>query len=121
MTKRVLALGLDPKFLGDEVLQGLSPELVKSFIDTQLERVRSLGYEVRACLVDTGATAERALRRELEAAKFDCVLIGAGLRDEAQLVLFEKLLNIVHEKAGGAKICFNSSPADSADAVQRWV
>lgn len=49
------------------------------------------------------------------------MLFGAGLRDETQLLLFEKLLNIVHEKAVGAKICFNSNPADSAAAVQRWV
>ena len=37
------------------------------------------------------------------------------------LPLFEKLLNVVHVLAPGAKICFNSSPADSAEAVQRWV
>jgi hypothetical protein len=48
-------------------------------------------------------------------------LIGAGLRDPEQLLLFEKLLNLVHEQAPRARICFNSTPADSAEAVQRWV
>jgi hypothetical protein len=48
-------------------------------------------------------------------------MIGAGLRNPAHLPLFEKLLNVVHALAPGAKICFNSSPADSAEAVQRWV
>jgi len=36
------------------------------------------------------------------------------------LLLFEKLINLVHEHAPGAKICFNTTPADTAEAVQRW-
>jgi hypothetical protein len=121
MAKRVLALGLDAKFVDPEQLQGFSPELMQSYIDTQLERVRALGYELRSCLVDTGTTAEQVVTAELDSGKFDCVLIGAGLRDESQLLLFEKLLNLVHDLAPGAKICFNSNPDDSAEAVQRWV
>jgi hypothetical protein len=35
--------------------------------------------------------------------------------------LFERLLNLVHARAPGAKICFNSNPGDTAEAVQRWV
>jgi hypothetical protein len=35
--------------------------------------------------------------------------------------LFGKLLNVVHALAPRAKICCNTSPADSAEAVQRWV
>src|SRR5262245_30553625 len=99
MAKRVLALGLDPRSADPAQLQGLSPELIQSYIDTQLERVRAAGYELRACLVDTGATAERVVRRALESGPFDCVLFGAGLRDEAQTLLFEKLLNLVHATA----------------------
>ena len=121
MAKRVLALGVDPKDVDPAQLQGLSPELVRSYIETQLARVRSLGYELQSCLVDSGATAEGVVKRELDARRFDCVLIGAGLRDEAHLLLFEKLLNLIHARAPGAKICFNSSPADSAEAVQRWI
>jgi ketopantoate hydroxymethyltransferase len=49
------------------------------------------------------------------------VLIGAGLRAAPQLLLFEKLLNLVHEHAPRAKICFNTTPADSTEAVRRWV
>jgi hypothetical protein len=74
-----------------------------------------------SCLVDFGETAETVLTDQLRSRSFDCVLIGAGVRDEVQLLLFEKLLNVVHGLAPGAKICFNSSPADSAEAVQRWL
>lgn len=121
MVKRVLALGLDPRFVKPEQLQGLSPELVRSYIDSQLERVWAMGYELRSCLVDTGETAEKVVEAELDARTFDCVLFGAGLRDETQLLLFERLLNLVHARAPDAKICFNSNPSDTAEAVQRWV
>jgi hypothetical protein len=121
MAKRVLALGLDPESMDPAQLQGLSPALVKSYIATQLERVWAMGYELRSCLVDTGETAERVVETELDARPFDCVLFGAGLRDDAHLLLFERLLNLVHAKAPDAKICFNSNPGDTAEAVQRWV
>jgi hypothetical protein len=121
MAKRVLALGLDPEFVNPEQLKGLSPALVRSYIDTQLERVWAMGYELRSCFLDTGETAERVVEAELGARTFDCVMFGAGLRDDTQLLLFERLVNLVHEHAPGAKICFNSSPSDTAEAVQRWV
>ncbi len=121
MAKRVLALGLDPAFADYEKMPGLTPELVRSFIDAQLERVRASGYEVEPCLLDLDRDGVAEARRRLESQSFDCVLIGAGLRAEPQLLLFEQLVNVVHEHAPNAKICFNSDPADSAEAVQRWI
>jgi len=35
--------------------------------------------------------------------------------------LFERVLNAVHEFAPQARICFNTGPYDTAEAVQRWV
>ena len=121
MPKRVLALGLDPAFVDLSQMPGLTPALVLSYINAELDRLRGSGYEVTSCLVDTGATAEAETGKLLDATEFDCVLIGAGLRAGPHLLLFEKLLNLVHERALRAKLCFNSSPADSADAVRRWV
>jgi hypothetical protein len=117
----VLALGLDPAFADFTSMPGLTPELVQAFIDSQLERVRALGYEVESCLVDSGDTAEAVLTESLGKRQYDCVMIGAGLRAPAQLLLFEKLLNLLHGHAPGAKICFNTTPADSVEAIQRWV
>jgi hypothetical protein len=54
--------------------------------------------------------------------KYGCVLIGAGVRtDDEYVLLFETLLNVVHTHASKAKICFNTGPFDSVNAVQRWV
>lgn len=58
----------------------------------------------------------------LRSKHFDCVVIGAGLRQPAQhLLLFEKIVNLVHRFAPGAKICFNTTPADTTEAVLRWI
>jgi hypothetical protein len=117
----ILALGLDPNSVDLTSMAPLTPEIVRAFIDSQLERIRALGHEVEGCLVEPGETAEVALSECLRKRKFDCVLIGAGLRAPGSLILFERLLNIVHTQAPHSKICFNTTPADSAEAVQRWV
>jgi hypothetical protein len=49
-------------------------------------------------------------------------MIGAGVRtNPSNLILFEKLINVVHEHAPQAKLCFNQLPSDIAEAVKRWV
>ena len=99
-----------------------TPELVKSYIDTQIENLNLSGYSAVSCLIDLGETAEEVAARALKSRKFDCVVIGAGLRQPAsQLLLFEKMINLVHALAPAAKICFNTTPADTVHAVQRWV
>jgi hypothetical protein len=117
----VLALGLDPAFVDPKAMGGYTPAMVRAFIDSQLDRVRAAGYEVENCLVDLGQTAETVLSDKLRERTFDCVLIGAGLRAPENSVLFERLLNAVHSLAARAKICFNTTPGDSLEAVQRWV
>jgi hypothetical protein len=117
----VLALGLDPVFADYSQMPGLAPEMVRAFIDSQLGRLREAGYEMESCLVDTGATAEAVLAACLDSRQFDCAMIGAGLRDPAQLLLFEKLINLVHARMPNAKLCFNTRPGDTLEAVRRWI
>jgi hypothetical protein len=48
-------------------------------------------------------------------------LFGAGVRkDDDHFLVFEKLVNIVHQYAPQARIAFNTGPTDSDLAVQRW-
>src|SRR3974377_2398908 len=37
------------------------------------------------------------------------------------ILLFEKLINVVHKHAPQAKLCFNTLPSDTAAAVKRWL
>jgi hypothetical protein len=58
----------------------------------------------------------------LRARNFDCVVIGAGLREPPErLLLFERIINLVHRLAPNASIAFNATPADTAEAVRRWI
>jgi hypothetical protein len=119
--KTVLAIGIDPAFVDVSRFPGLTSELLRSYIDAELQRLRDDGYEVVPCLIDLGATAEPVTGAALASRRFDCVMIGAGLRQPPEhLLLFEKILNPVHHRAPTACICFNSSPADTVDAVRRW-
>jgi len=38
-----------------------------------------------------------------------------------QDLLFEKIINTIHAHAPSAKICFNTNPGDTAEAVNRWI
>ena len=74
------------------------------------------------CLTDFGETAEAVLQRQLKQKQFDCIIIGGGIRTiPSNFILFEKLINVVREHAPQAKLCFNTKPSDTADAVQRWL
>ncbi len=39
----VLAIGLDPAFTDFSTMPGLTPQLVRAYIDAQIERLRMLG------------------------------------------------------------------------------
>lgn len=122
MAKRVLAIGIEPGNADYSAFPQLTPELVRSYIEAQLLRLRDLGYEVTSCLVDLGETTEAAVTAAMRDERFDCIVIGAGLREpKERLLLFEKVLNLVHRLAPDAAICFNTTPADTAEAVQRWI
>jgi hypothetical protein len=123
--KSVLVIGLDPTLI-DFSQPGYAPgmDATKVFagLRSSEEELTGLGYSVEMCLTDFGETAEAVVQGRLEQRRFDCVLIGAGVRaNPSNFLLFEKLINVVHEHAPQAKICFNTLPSDTAAAVQRWL
>jgi hypothetical protein len=121
-SKRVLAIGIDPTFADFSTLPGLTPELIRAYIDAQIERLRALGYEAESCLVDLGESAEQTVENALRSRAFHCVVIGAGLREPLErLLLFEKIINLVHMLAPQSRTAFNTTPVDTAEAAQRWI
>ena len=125
-SKRVLIIGFDPQnldFSSPELASmNLSAEKIMAGFVAETERLKHLGYEPDGCLVDLGETAEAAVTSRLRAKQYDCVIIGAGLRANPKyFLLFERLLNAVHEFAPKARIGFNTKPTDTVDAVQRWL
>jgi hypothetical protein len=106
MTRKcVLAIGIDPTFADFSALPGLTPELIRAYIDAQIEHLRALAYEAESCLVDLGESAEQTVESVLRSGAFDCIVIGAGLREPPErLLLFEKIINLVHMLAPQSRI-----------------
>ena len=120
--KKVIAIGLDPAFADYTQFPELTVEKISAFIQSQLESLRKTGFEVESCLIGPEPAAAAEIEHRLTDNRFDCVMIGAGLRVPPEhMVLFEKIINTVHERAPGAKICFNTTPGDTVAAVQRWI
>ena len=123
--KKVLIIGIDPKLIDVKfaTTTGWDANRVKEVAQEANNKLMELGYEVQNCLVDLGETAESVVSDTLTRENFECIMIGAGVRIPPQhTVLFEKIINAVHQKAPpSSKICFNTNPGDSAEAVLRWV
>jgi hypothetical protein len=124
--KTVLVIGLDPTLIDfsdpDYAATGMDATKVLAGVKSSEEELTRLGYSVQTCLTDFGETAEAVVQSRLKQKRFDCVLIGAGIRTiPSNFMLFEKLINVVHEQAPQAKLCFNTKPSDTAEAVQRWL
>jgi len=122
---RVLLVGLEPDIVdySKSPVPGLTAARVRAAVKADSAKLESLGYSVKSLYVDDGKTAEATLTKALASGGFDCIMIGAGLRIvPSYFLLFEKLINIIHRHAPtSTKLCFNTNPADTADAVQRWV
>ena len=119
--KSVLIIGFEPTLLDYSTLPDLDAAKVMAALKADEAHLRGLGYEVELCLIDLGKTAEAVVLDRLRQKQFNCILIGAGVRTIPKyFILFEKLINVVHEHAPRAKLCFNTKPSDTAEAVQRW-
>lgn len=120
--KTVLAIGIEPAFADYSAFPHLTPELIGQFNEAQIEKLRGVGYDAESCLIDLGETAEAVTTVALRSRRPDCVVIGAGLREPAErLLLFEEVVNLVLIHAPHARICINTTPADTVEAVQRWI
>ncbi len=120
--KTVLMVGWNPDVVDYSRWPGLTAEKVRHALNADADRLNALDCAAELCFIQDGESAAREVAAALDNGAWDCVLIGAGVRkDEAHLLVFEELVNTVHHLAPAAKICFNTGPTDSVDAVQRWI
>jgi len=125
--KSVLVIGVQPTLMDFSdpdyaAYPGMDAAKVLAGLKASEDRLTDRGYDVQMCLTDFGETAEAVVRNKLEQKQFDCIVIGAGIRTIAgNFLLFEKLINVVHAHAPQAKLCFNTGPTDTVEAVQRWL
>jgi hypothetical protein len=123
--KKVLLIGIDPKLIDFNLstATGWDANGIQAAAQDASKRLMDLGYEVQDCLVDLGETAESVVSDTLSRERFDCIMIGAGVRVLPQHThLFEKIINTIHQKAPpSSKICFNTNPNDTVEALLRWM
>jgi hypothetical protein len=122
---RVLLLGYDPEtvdFSDPALPPGMTAEKVRAGIAVALKQFAERGWEGDVGLIRPDETAGLTVERQLASKRYDCVVIGAGVRLPPRgLALFEAVINAVHKAAPGAGIAFNTRPEDSADAAARWL
>ena len=120
--KAVLLVGWHPDVVDYRKWSGLTREKLLAGLEGDRAKLEALGYDAELGLIKSSESAADSLKALLAAKPRDCVLIGAGVRTIPEyLHLFEALVNTFHESAPKARLCFNSGPFDSVDAVQRWV
>ena len=121
-TTSVVLIGWNPDVVDYSKWPGLTPEKLFAALEADKNKLNELGYEASLLFIDDAVTAFDVVKNALDQKEYDCVLIGAGVRTVPEhFIVFEHLVNAAHEGAPNARICFNTNPGDTAEAVQRWV
>ena len=123
--KSVLIIGEDPAlidFNAPEVPKDLNAAKVMAGVNGSVARLQAAGHEAELLLTRDAASVEAQVSRALQGRNYDVIVIGAGLRIlPAMAEHFERLMNVLREKAPRSKLAFNSRPDDSDAAALRWL
>ncbi|WGH77393.1 hypothetical protein [Jannaschia ovalis] len=121
MAKKVLMVGWHPSVVDYAKYPGLTPEKLEGALRADERKLNDQGYDAAIGFLFDGDGATDQLVETLKSDSYDVVMIGAGVRkDDDHFLVFERLVNIVHEHAPSARIAFNTGPTDSDAAIQRW-
>jgi len=123
--KRVLLVGFDPGAVdySDPALPpGMTAEKIHAGVKLALADMTARGWEAECAFIHPDETAVSTVERRLAGGRYDCVVVGAGVRlPPNRLMLFEAVVNAIHSAAPQAAIAFNSRPEDSGAAAARWI
>jgi hypothetical protein len=117
LSPRVLVIGFDPY----RVPGPWDPQPVADGIEAARSRFVEHGLGAEFCLfgLDGSDDVETVVTAALCAQSWECVVIGGGVRHQANLL--EQVINLVRRHAPNAAIAFNDTPAETFDAAARWV
>ena len=123
--KRVILIGYDPEtvdFSDPALPPGMTAEKIHGGVKLALADMAGRGWQAECCFINPDETAVPTVERRLEGGRYDCVVIGAGVRlPPSRLALFEAVLNAIRRVAPGTAIAFNTRPEDTGAAAARWV
>ena len=120
---RILFIGQKPEtvdFSDPSLPPGFDAEKINAGIAVAIDKIHERGWDGDTCMITPDDAGRAMLEAKLASARYDCVVIGGGLRiPPKSLELFEMVVNAVHKAAPGATIAFNTRPEDTADASAR--
>lgn len=123
--KEILLIGLEPSTVDytDSALPlGMTAEKIWQGIRQMVADAAARGWHADTCLIKPDATAVAAVEAQLAAKRYDCIVVGGGLRLPAKnLTLFEAVVNAIHRGAPLSPIAFNTSPQEGVSAAARWI
>lgn len=121
---KILTIGLHPGALDySRMPDGVDEAALTARIEAARTALREAGFDVVQCLIDTSPDrAEEAVRKRLQEHAFGLAMIGGGVRMLPEnTLLFERLLNVLSEAAPGIRLCFNTAPENTVEALGRWI
>ncbi|MDT0573378.1 hypothetical protein RM704_39025 [Streptomyces sp. DSM 3412] len=122
---KVLAIGLHPSAPDySRMFDSFDNEaILTARIEAGIAALREAGFDAVPCLIDTSPDrAEATVRELLQEHAFGLAVIGAGVRMVPEnTLLFERLVNLLTREAPGIRLCFNTSPDNTVDALRRWI
>jgi len=121
VAKKVIMVGWHPTVVDYSKYPGLTAEKLEAALKADEQKLNDEGYDASIGFIFSGDTAIDQLTETLKENTYDVVLIGAGVRkNDDHFLIFESLVNVVHEHAPTARIAFNTGPTDSDAAIKRW-
>jgi hypothetical protein len=122
---RVLFVGQIPEtvdFSDPALPPGFNAEKIQAGIKVATASMTERGWESDLCMIPPDETAGPIVAAQLAKARYDCVVIGGGLRlPPKSTALFEAVVNAVRQAAPNTPVAFNTRPEDTADAAARWI
>jgi hypothetical protein len=123
--KRILLIGLEPStvdYSDPAFPPGTTVEKMRQGIQMMIADAAARGWLAETCLVNPDETAIPTVERHLAVGRYDCVVVGVGLRlPQNRLPLFEAVINAIHRGAPQSPIAFKANPMDGLAAASRWI
>ncbi|WP_329090229.1 MULTISPECIES: hypothetical protein [unclassified Streptosporangium] len=119
----ILTIGLHPSAIDYTRYPGLDEATLTARVEQGNAALRAAGFDAVSCMIGADPdTAEKTIRERLSEGPFDVAMIGGGVRMAPEhTLLFERLVNVLVETTPGIRLCFNTSPETTVDALRRWV
>jgi hypothetical protein len=119
---RILLVGYVPEtvdFSDPDLPPGMTVEKVHAGIAVAVKQFAERGWESDLCYIRPDETAAPTVERQLGSTRYDCVVIGGGVRLPRKGLYLVRSRHQRGRQAARRGDCLNTRPDDSADAAAR--